>query len=116
MRVAFLLLTVVALLVLPPALVGQSCRIESVDPDSGKVGDTLGAIGEAIGKATVEELYLTDGTHDMKVVIVEQTDKLIKFKVPPDVKPGRYSLMIKTGGKTAPKLLEQPVKVTIVET
>jgi hypothetical protein len=111
-RAAFLLWAVLALLVLPSALVAQSCRIESVDPDTGKVGDTIGATGESIGKATVEELYLTDGTNDFKVPILEQSDTLIKFKVPATVKPGRYSLMIKTGGKT-PKLLEQPVKMNV---
>ena len=112
MRTAFLLLAVLTLLVLTPTLLGQTCRIESVDPGTAKVGDTVGAVGEAIGKANVVELYLTDGTNDIKVAILEQSDKLIKFKVPANVKPGRYSLMIKTSGNT-PKLLEQPVKVEI---
>lgn len=112
MKVVLLLLAVVALLALPTALVGQGCRIESVDPGTGKIGDTVGATGESIGKASVDELYLTDGSTDYKVQIVEQSDKLIKFKIPAKVKPGRYNLMLKTAGSN-PKLLEQPVKVEV---
>ncbi len=114
MRVAFLLLAVVAFLVLAPSVVGQSCRIDSVDPGAGKIGDLIGAAGDSIGKTFVAELFLTDGTNDVKVVIVEQSDKLIKFKVPAKMKPGRYNLMILTPGAT-PKLLEQPVKVEVIE-
>ena len=36
----------------------------------------------------------------------------MKFKIPASVKPGRYSLMIRTKGADA-KLLEQPVKLTV---
>jgi hypothetical protein len=112
MKVACLLIAACAVLLMPPTVKGQGCRINSVDPESGKIGDTVGAVGEAIDKANVVELYLTDGSNDTKVVIVEQTDKLIKFKIPKTMKPGRYNLMIKTGG-AAPKLLEQPVKMNV---
>ena len=72
-----------------------------------KTGDLVAAAGEDCDKAKVVELYLTDGTNDHKVVIIEQSAQAIKFKVPA-TKPGRYALMIKTGGSDA-KLLEQPV-------
>lgn len=114
MRFAFVFAGVMALLALAPALEAQSCRISSIDPGSGKVGDTVGATGESVAASSVEELYLTDGTNDFKVQIVEQTDSLIKFKVPDKIKPGRYSLMIKTKGKDS-KLLEQPVRFTVDE-
>lgn len=109
MRTALLL---VALLQVPVAVHGQGARLLSVEPDTGKIGDMIGAIGDDVDKANVTDLYLTDGTHDFKVAILEQSAKLIKFKVPANVKPGRYSLMIKTGGPT-PKLLEQPVRIEI---
>ena len=112
MKVAFLLLAVIALLAIPPAITGQGSRIEGVDPGTGKVGDVIGAKGEALGKAMVVELYLTDGSTDIKVPMVSQTDTLIQFKVPASAKPGKYNLMIKTAG-ASPKLLEQPVKVEI---
>lgn len=101
-----------AMLLFAPALGAQNSRINSVDPMTGKAGDTIGVTGEAIDKAKVDELYLTDGTNDIKVQIVEQNDTSMKFKIPASAKPGRYSLMIRTKGADA-KLLEQPVKLTV---
>lgn len=115
MRIGFLVVGVFVTMLLAPALGAQNCRISGVDPDSGKRGDTVGAAGESIDKSKVEELYLTDGTNDFKVLIVEQSDALIKFKIPEKIKAGRYNLMIKTKGPDA-KLLEQPVRLTVDET
>ena len=115
MRIGILLAGIFAMLALAPALGAQTCRISSVDPGSGKIGDIIGAAGEAIDASKVEELYLTDGTNYIKVLIVEQNDSMIKFKIPAKIKPGRYSLMIKTKGAD-PKLLEQPVRFTVEET
>lgn len=114
MRIAVLVTTLIAFLALPQVIRGQGCRIAGIDRESAKTGETLSATGEDIGKKSVDELYLTDGTNDFKVAIVEQNDGAIKFKVPDKVKAGRYSLMIKTAGAN-PRLLEQPVKVNIEE-
>ena len=113
MRVAFLVLTAAVFFAVPQSLRADGARFNSVDPASGKAGDTIGANGEGIGKGNVAELYLTDGSLDIKVAIVEHTETLIKFTIPAKVKPGRYSLMIKTTG-ASPKLLEQPVKVEVI--
>ena len=114
MRIGFLLAGIIVMLAVAPALGAQNCRITGVDPDSGKIGDTVGAAGEAMDKSKVDELYLTDGTNDFKVQIVEQTESMIKFKIPAKIKPGRYALMIKTKGPDV-KLLEQPVRLTVEE-
>jgi hypothetical protein len=87
-------------------------KMTAVVPDTGKAGDILTVEGEFIGKASVAELYLTDGTTDWKCEIVEQSDTVIKFKVPAKAKQGRLSLMVLTAGPQ-PKLIEEPVKVTI---
>ena len=113
MRYLSPILCVVALLFIAAPLRAQS-RLTGVDPMNGKMGDVVIAAGENIDKAKVVELYLTDGTKDFKVQIVEQSGEQIKFKVPANIKAGRYALMIKTGG-AEPKLLEQPVKFTIDE-
>jgi hypothetical protein len=88
-------------------------RIISVEPASGKAGDELIALGENLDKANVAELYLTDDTTDFKAAITEQTATAIKFKIPSEVKPGRYGLVTLT--KRVPQSLEvvQPVKVTV---
>jgi hypothetical protein len=87
-------------------------RMTGVEPGNAKVGDTLTASGENLDRANVAELYLTDGSKDYKVAMTEQTGSSIKFKVPSEIPAGRFALMILTKGK-APKLMEQPVKVTI---
>jgi hypothetical protein len=89
-------------------------RMASVEPQNGKVGDVLVVSGENLQKDTVAKVYLTDGTIDIEVEIADQTATAIKFKIPAKVKPGRLALMVRTGGKE-PKLIEQPVKVTIDE-
>ncbi len=89
-------------------------RLATVEPQNGKGGDVLVVSGENLAKDAVTKLYLTDGTNDLQVEITEQTATAIKFKIPAKAKPGRLALMILTGGKE-PKLIEQPVKVTIDE-
>ena len=87
-------------------------RMTNVEPDNGKAGDILTVSGEHLDKGEVVELYLTDGKNDTKVRMTEQGPTVIKFKVPDKVTPGRFALMVLTGGKD-PKLIELPVKVTI---
>ena len=88
-------------------------RMVSVDPGNGKVGDVVVVTGENLQKAAVAKLYLTDGTKDFEVVISEQTETAIKFKIPAKA-TGRLALMVLTAGKDA-KLIEQPVKISIDE-
>jgi len=87
-------------------------RMISVEPTSGKVGDVLTVTGENLEKTHVAEVFLTDGKNDLKVPVTEQGATTLKFRIPPNVKPGRFALMILTAGKD-PKYIEQPVKVTV---
>jgi len=86
----------------------------SVEPSSGKIGDVLVVQGASLGRDAVAALYLTDGQHDTKVVITEQTPTSITFKIPPQAKAGRFALMVLTRGEKA-KLIEEPVKITVEE-
>ena len=86
-------------------------RMSAVDPSSGKAGDVLAVTGENLDKGNVGKLYLTDGKNDFECVVTEQTATEIKFKIPAKA-TGRLALMILTAGKE-PKLIEQPVKVSI---
>jgi hypothetical protein len=88
--------------------------MHKVLPESGKIGSVLRIHGDFLGKARVDEVYLTDHTFDMKVKVLAQTDDFIEFRIPPFVKPGRLQLLVKTAGKE-PLLLEQPVYITIEE-
>ena len=87
-------------------------RMTTVEPPNGKAGDELTVSGENLTKPGVTKLYLTDGKNDLEVQVTEQAATAIKFKIPASAKPGRFALMILTGGKE-PKYIEQPVKVTV---
>jgi hypothetical protein len=110
-----ILFTTVLLIAVSGIVIAQAMpRLNTVTPDAGKAGAEFTTEGETLEKANVTELYITDGKNDIKVQVVQQEAKTIKFKVPAATKAGRFSLMLLTGG-AAPKLLEQPVKVTIEE-
>ena len=87
-------------------------RMTNVEPENGKAGDILTVNGEHLDKSDVVELYLTDGKKDTKLQVTDQAATAIKFKIPAKCTPGRFALMVLTGGKD-PKYIEQPVKVTI---
>jgi len=86
--------------------------LNTVEPASGKVGDAFATVGENIDASVVAALYLTDGKHDTKMTITEQTATKIAFTVPAGTLAGRYALMILTKGKE-PRYIEMPVKITI---
>jgi len=92
----------------------QVPQMGTVEPGNGKVGSVLKIHGVHLDKNKVDEVYLTDHTFDMKVKVLEQTDDIIQFRIPPSAKPGRLQLLVKTAGKE-PKLLEQPVYITVEE-
>jgi len=87
-------------------------RMTTVDPANGKAGDEIAVTGENLAKAQVAKVYLTDGKNDLVVELTEQADTSIKFKIPAKAVPGRFALMLLTTGKE-PKLIEQPVKLTV---
>jgi hypothetical protein len=87
--------------------------MNAVEPASGVAGDVITVQGANLGQANVAALYLTDGTNDYKVVMVEQKPASIRFKIPSEAKPGRLALMVLTGSGKDQKLIEQPVRLTV---
>ena len=95
-----------------PSAAQQVPQMNTVQPDSGKAGSVLVIHGLYLGKEKVDAVYLTDHTFDMMVKVLAQTEDSIQFRIPPEVKPGKLQLLVKTTGKE-PLLLEQPVYVNI---
>jgi IPT/TIG domain len=87
-------------------------RMTTVDPATGKIGDVITVAGQNLEKDLVTKVYLTDEKNDVLVDVIDQTATSIKFKIPAKAIPGRFALMLLTAGKE-PKLIEQPVKVTV---
>jgi hypothetical protein len=90
---------------------GTAPRMTSVTPDTGKADAEYTIAGENLDKNQVKEVFLTLGSQEIKVSIVTQKADAITVKVPVDVKPGRYGLMILNADCTM--YIEQPVKITI---
>ena len=109
-----MLLTALFSFGLAGSLSAQAPQMNNVQPDGGKIGSILRVHGIFLGKAKVDEVYLTDHTFDMKVKVLDQQEDVIEFRIPPSVKPGRLQLLVKTTGKQ-PLLLEQPVYITVQE-
>jgi hypothetical protein len=86
--------------------------MRAVNPGTVKAGEVATVSGEYLDKSRVAEVYLTNGTVDAKVEIVEQTETAIKFKVPAKLAPGRYNLMVLVADEP-PKLIEEPARVTV---
>jgi hypothetical protein len=88
--------------------------IKAVDPDTAKAGDVLTATGTHLDKTSVASLYMIQGEKTIQVSVQSQTEEAIQFKVPADVKPGRFQLMILTTGAN-PQYLEEPVYFIVVQ-
>lgn len=88
--------------------------LRTVDPETVKPGDIATVSGDHMDKSRVAELYLTNGSADFKLEIVEQTSTVIRFKVPEKIAPGRYNTMVLLVGDP-PRLIEEPARVTVVE-
>ena len=90
------------------AIAQNAPQVTGVDPESGKVNDTVTVSGNNLGKASVSSVYLSDDKNDFKATIVEQTDEKITMKVP-QVKPGGYNISVQVGDK----LFIKPVKFKV---
>src|ERR1700684_2879227 len=106
-------------LVAPALLLALCCfagdelspQISTVAPRVAKPGDTVVVTGISLGEDRVDEVYLSDHKFDMKVKVLEQNAKMIKFRVPPFAKPGRLQLLMLMKPEKEdedPKLLELP--------
>src|SRR5580692_4275310 len=94
-----------------------SPQIKTVLPRVAKPGDTVVVTGVSLGEDRVDEVYLSDHKFDMKVKVLEQSGKMIKFRVPPFAKGRMQLLMLMKPAKEEdpPKLLELPAYLLIEE-
>ena len=121
MRVSYfaacLVVGLTALIVAPQAMSAQPAdkatpMIKTVTPEVAQIGQVVTGEGVAL-KSRVTDVYLTNGMKDFKVVLVEQTENMLKFKVPNGIPPGRYRLMVATPDNP-PYEVEQPAVLTVL--
>lgn len=85
-----------------------SPKVSGVDPNSGKVNDSVTVSGSNLAKDAVSGVFLSDDKTDYKATIVQQSADKIVMKVP-QVKPGSYNISIQVGTG----ILIEPVRITI---
>src|SRR3954447_10799908 len=65
-----------------------------VEPSSATPGSEVIVTGDYLGERYVVEVYLTASDINIRVQLIKQTDKALRFTVPAHTKPGRYSLTV----------------------
>jgi len=90
----------------------MSTQAKRMEPQTIKPGDILTITGLSLGKDRVDEVYLTDHRFDLKMKVLEQSDTVLKIRVPAFAKAGRQQLLVLTAGKD-PAYLEMPAFVLI---
>ncbi len=71
-------------------------KVTALDPNMGKVDDSLTLMGEHLNKELVTGVYFSDDTSDFPAAIMDQATEKIVVKVP-KIKAGNYNLSIKVG-------------------
>jgi len=104
------MLIAAAIFLSPIVFAQNSPQVSSVDPNSGKVNDTVTITGTDLDKTTVSAVYLSDDKNDYKATVVNQSAEKIVIKVP-QVKAGGYNVTVQVGDK----LFIKPVKFTVQE-
>ena len=95
------------------AALSAASRVMSLEPTLASPGDELVITGTELASANVDKLYITVGSTDIEVEILEQTAEQMRFRLPADVPHARYNLMLLTAGDT-PALLVQPVMCEVL--
>ena len=115
---AILIFVLIGLFCLPLPLVGIDPpktgvpKMSTATPDVVKPGAVVTVDGEYLDFNHVVKVFITDRTNDIEVKILKQSEVAITFKLPADVKPGRYFMMVQTAGED-PMLIEEPVRIIV---
>jgi hypothetical protein len=107
-RIAVPIAAALIALMIPLVFAQTSPHIDTVDPASGKVSDTITLTGQNLEKSHVSAFFLSDKKSDFKAAIVEQGAEKVVLKVP-QVAPGDYNVSVQTGNT----ILIQPVRFTV---
>jgi hypothetical protein len=111
-----LLALLITTFVLSAAVADEPVRptplVRTLAPSPAKPGSELVAAGQNLGKEFVASAYLTQGENTFELEITSQTPQSIKAKIPANLKPGRFGLMVLTRGEV-PRYIDEPVFVNI---
>jgi hypothetical protein len=86
--------------------------MQQVNPEEALPGQTVIVTGQALDSANVRDVYLIDAKKDYRVEILDQTDMVLRFRVP-SIPAGRMRLASVAPGFA--ELIEQSVFLTVPE-
>jgi len=88
--------------------------MRTVDPYIAKAGAEVVITGENLQSKIVSDVFISAGDKNIKLEIVTQGEKEIKLRIPADVKPGSWHVVVLV--RTAdPLLIEEPVRINVAE-
>lgn len=118
MKSSFILIMVVLaglfLVPVPATPIDGVPTMRTATPEVIVPGAVMKVTGEYLDRQHVEKVFLTDGKTDYELTVTTQKAALVEVKVPVDIKPGKFFLMVLTTGSDG-MLIEQPVHVKVVE-
>ena len=87
--------------------------MEQIAPEAAMPGETVMVTGYGLDASNVREVYLIFGKIEYGVAILEQTNTVLRFRVPADAPTGTMRLAAMLAGRA--ELMEQPVVLMVLE-
>jgi hypothetical protein len=120
-RIHRIFLTAVLFLVAVPVVSLLAFRIpvtpvavmEQIAPEAAMPGEEVMVTGYGLDASNVRQVYLIYGKTEYRVGILEQTNTMLRFRVPADAPTGPMRLAAMLTGRA--ELMEQPVVLMVLE-
>jgi len=90
-------------------------RVDRIEPQAGKPGALLMAMGVNLDRSRVLDLILSNSERTALTRIVEQSPSSIRFRIPRSLAPGQYRVVLALANGLRQETLEQPVWLTVLE-
>jgi hypothetical protein len=88
--------------------------MRTVEPTPVKVSEVVTIKGDHLDKDFISAVYVSDGKKDIQVTVQTQTSDTVSFKVPAELKPGSYRVIVLLN-IAEPTLVEEPVRLNIID-
>jgi hypothetical protein len=88
--------------------------MRTVEPVPAKAGEAVMIKGDHLSKDYITAVYISDGGKDRQVTLETQTEEAVSFRVPAELKPGTYKVIVLINA-VEPLLIEEPVRLIVSE-
>lgn len=88
--------------------------MRTVDPYMVKAGAEVVITGENLQSKIVSDVFMSIDDKNIKLEIVTQSEKEIKVRIPADVRPGSWHVVVLVR-TVDPLLIEEPVRINVQE-